>query len=145
MTVKTSAGTTLAVSAGLPATEDSAGYAALSWTDVGEITDLGEFGKVYNLVTHNPLATRRTVKKKVSFNDGSISLALGLDSSDAGQAILDAAVDSDANYSFRVTDQDSDIDYFQAIVMSKPKSIGSVDSITSSTSQLEITTEVVAG
>jgi len=145
MTVKTSAGTTLAVSAGLPATEDSAGYAALSWTEVGEITDLGEFGKVYNLVTHNPLATRRTVKKKGSFNDGSISLALGLDSSDAGQAILDAAVDSDANYSFRVTDQDSDIDYFQAIVMSKPKSIGSVDSITSSTSQLEITTEVTPG
>lgn len=145
MTVKTSAGTTLAVSAGLPATEDSAGYAALSWTDVGEITDLGEFGKVYNLVTHNPLATRRTVKKKGSFNDGSISLALGLDSSDAGQAILDAAVDSDANYSFRVTDQDSAIDYFQAIVMSKPKSIGSVDSITSSTSQLEITTEVTPG
>ena len=42
--VQTSAGTTIAISAVLPATDDAAGYAALTWAAIGEVTDLGEFG-----------------------------------------------------------------------------------------------------
>ena len=70
MTVRTSAGTTLKVSASAPATFDKAGYSALTFTAVGEITDLGEFGREYALVTHNPVGTRGTQKFKGSFNEG---------------------------------------------------------------------------
>ena len=140
MTVKTSAGTTLKVSASTPATFDSTGYNALSYTTVGEVVNVGEFGRVYNLVTHNPVASRGTVKKKGSFNDGQLALQLGLDTDDAGQIILKAAALSDNDYSFLVTDQKGDKYYFQAQVMGFKPSIGTVDQITAATCTLEITT-----
>ena len=143
MAVQTSAGTTIGISAGLPATDDAAGYGALTFTPIGEVTDLGEYGKVFNLVTHNPIATRRTEKFKGSFNEGSISMGIGEDTSDAGQILLDTAVESDANFAFEITAQDGDIDYFQAKVMSKTVSVGSVDSIRTSTVQLEITSAII--
>lgn len=138
MTVRTSAGTTLAVTASAPATYNEAGYAALAFTDVGEVTDLGEFGREYNLVTHNPLGTRGTRKFKGSFNEGSITLQLGLDNSDAGQTIMKAASKSDADYFFRVTLQNGEIYYFPAKVMSWKVGVGGVDQITSATATLEI-------
>src|SRR5574343_417110 len=140
MAVRTSAGTTLGVSASNPATFDASGYNALSWTAVGEVTNLGEFGREYNLVTHNPVGNRGTVKKKGSFNEGSISLQIGLDNADSGQTLLLAASTSDNNYSFRITVQDGTKYYFQAQVMSFKVGVGGVDDITSATVVIEITT-----
>lgn len=139
MTVRTSAGTTLSVSASIPATFNEAGYDALAFTAVGEVTDLGEFGREYALVSHNPLASRGTVKKKGSFNEGSITLQLGLDNDDAGQVILKAASVSDNDYSFKVELQSGDVYYFQAQVMSFKTAVGSVDAITGASVTLEIT------
>ena len=139
MTVRTSAGSTLKVSAGTPATFDSTGYAALTWTAVGEVTSIPEFGREYNLVTHNPINTRATVKLKGSYNEGQVSLALGLDTDDAGQILLKTASGSDSNYSFQVTTQNGDKYYFQAQVMSFKTNVGGVDDVTSATVMLEIT------
>lgn len=140
MTVRTSAGSTLHVSASNPATYNVAGYEALSFTAVGEITDLGEFGREYALVTHNPVGNRGTVKKKGSFNEGVMNMSLGLDTDDAGQIILKAASLSDNDYSFKVTTQNGDIYYFQAQVMNFKVGVGSVDTITAATVALELTT-----
>lgn len=140
MTVHTSAGTTLRVSASAPATFDVAGYSALTFTKVGEITDLGEFGREYALVTHNPVGTRGTQKFKGSFNEGTMNLTLGLDTDDAGQVLMKAASLADTPYSFEVTTQNGDKYYFQAMVMSFKVSVGSVDSITTATCTLELTT-----
>lgn len=140
MTVRTSAGTTLAVSASAPATFTTAGYDALTPTLVGEVTDLGEFGREYNLVTHNPLANRGTVKKKGSFNEGSINLQLGLDTDDAGQILLKSASTSDADHYFKVTTQSGDIYYFAGQVMSFKVGVGGVDQITTATVMIELTT-----
>lgn len=145
MTVRTSAGTTLKVTASAPATFDSAGYTTLFASSpippaVGEITDLGEFGREFQLVTHNPVGARGTQKFKGSFNEGTMSLSLGLDTDDAGQIVMKAASLSDANYSFMVTTQNGDKYFFQAKVMSFKVGIGSVDSITTATATLELTT-----
>lgn len=140
MTVATTAGTTFSVSAGNPATFDVAGYAALTFTAVGEVTDLGEFGREYALVTHNPIGSRGTQKFKGSFNEGQIALQLGLDTDDAGQILMKAASQSDNNYSFKVATKNGDIYYFEAKVMSWKVGAGGVDSITSATAMLEITT-----
>ncbi len=139
MTVRSSAGTSIGISATAPATFNVAGYSALSFTNIGEITDLGEFGREYNLITHNPLFTRGTVKLKGSFNEGSISLQLGLDTDDAGQILAKAASVSDNDYSFKVTTQNGDDYYFQAKVMSFKVGVGSVDSVTTATITLELT------
>jgi hypothetical protein len=140
MTVRTSAGSTIAISAATPATFDGAGYAALSFTSIGEVTDLGEFGRDYALVTHNPLASRGTVKKKGSFNEGTMDLKVGLDTDDAGQILAKAASKSDNDYSFKVVTQIGDVYYFQAQVMSFKVNIGSVDNITRPQIKLELTT-----
>jgi len=140
MTVRTSAGATLEITAGVPATLDVAGYAALSFTAVGEITDLGEFGREYALVTHNPVGDRGTVKKKGSFNEGSMAMSLGLDTDDAGQILTKAAAASDADYAFKLTTQNGDIYYFQAQVMTFKVGVGTVDNITTAALTLELTT-----
>jgi hypothetical protein len=97
----TSAGTTLYVSAALPATNDAAGFGALAWTKVGEIVDLGSYGKKYNLVTHNPLDDRKTVKRKGSYNNGTLSVKMARVPANAGQAIIVAGRDSDNSISCR--------------------------------------------
>ena len=140
MTVRTSAGTTLKVSASAPATFNTAGYSALTFTAVGEITDLGEFGREFALVTHNPVGSRGTQKFKGSFNEGTMNLSLGLDTDDAGQVLMKAASLADTPYSFEVTTQNGDTYYFQAMVMSFKVGVGSVDSITTATCTLELTT-----
>lgn len=140
MTVRSSAGTSIKISAGTPATFDSAGYTALTFTTIGEVTDLGEFGREYNLITHNPLGTRGTVKLKGSFNEGSISMQLGLDTDDAGQILAKTASLSDNDYSFVIQTQNGDKYYFQAKVMSFKVGVGSVDSVTTATVTLELTT-----
>ena len=140
MTVHTSAGTTLKISASVPASFNVAGYSALTFTAVGEITDLGEFGREFTLVTHNPVGSRGTQKFKGSFNEGTMNLSLGLDTDDAGQVLMKAASLSDGPYSFEVTTQNGDTYYFQAMVMSFKVGVGSVDSITTATCTLELTT-----
>ena len=139
MSVRSSAGTTIKISASTPATFDAAGYTALVMTLIGEVTDLGEFGREYNLITHNPLGSRGTVKKKGSFNEGSINVQLGLDTDDAGQILAKAAALSDADYSFCITTQNGDKYFFQAQVMSFKVGVGGVDSVTSATMLLELT------
>lgn len=141
MGVRTSAGSTIAISATIPATFNEAGYEALvDWSTIGEVTDLGEFGREFALVTHNPVGSRGTVKKKGSFNEGSMTLQLGLDTDDAGQIKAQAAALSDNDYSFRVTLQSGDVFYFQAQTMSFKIGVGSVDQITAATITLELTT-----
>jgi hypothetical protein len=95
MTVRTSAGSTIALSAAQPATYNEAGYSALSFTDIGEVSDLGEFGRVYNIVKYNTVATRATTKRKGSYDEGTMNLKVGLDNDDAGQNLANTAAASD--------------------------------------------------
>jgi hypothetical protein len=139
MASRTSAGSTFKVTATAPATYNAAGYAALTYTTVGEVTDFGEFGREYNLVTHNPVASRATVKKKGSFNEGQISLQMALDTDDAGQILMKTASASDNDYYFELTTQNGDKYYYPGQVMSWKVSVGSVDQITSATAMIEIT------
>ena len=141
--VFTSAGTTLGISASAPATYDDTGFVALTFTDIGEITDMGEYGREYALVTHNPLGDRRTVKRKGSYNDGALTMSLGRVPSDAGQVLLLAALDSDDSYSFEVTLQDGTIQYFTGQVMSYTTNVGSVDQITGASVTGEIDGDII--
>ncbi len=139
----TSAGTTIGIVAGDPSSYDATGFEALTFDLIGEVTDLGEFGREYSLVTHNPLGDRQTVKRKGSFNDGSIAMTVARVPGDSGQSELITALDSDDNYSFNVTLQDGTELYFSAQVMSYTANVGSVDQITSASITLEITDEII--
>ena len=139
----TSAGTTLSISAAAPAAYTAAGFLALLWTEIGEVSDLGEFGRQYNLVTFNTLGNRRTVKRKGSFNDGTIAAQMARVPDDAGQTILTTAVDSDSSYAIKVVLQDGTIFYTTAQIMSYTTNVGNVDQITSATVNLEIDNDII--
>jgi hypothetical protein len=143
LNAQSSAGTTISLSAALPATYNAAGFAALTFTALGEVTNIGEFGKVYTLITHNPLATRKTKKLKGSYNNGSATLALAIDRDDAGQILANTASDSDAAYSVKVVYQDGAIDYFTALVMSFTTNIAGVDDILSGSINIELDDDIV--
>jgi len=141
--VQTLVETTISVSASLPATYDAAGYGALTFTAVGQVTDWTAGGQVYNIVTSNPIAQRSTDKYKGTFNNGADTITVNRDDDDAGQLIILAALTDDADYAFEVTYQDSTIDYFTGKVVSFDTVAGGADSIVQKTIQLERTRSTV--
>ena len=140
MSVQTVAGTSLRISAGTPATFTRAGYSALVFEEIGEVTDGGSHGRTYAEVTHQPINSRGTQKVKGSFNEGTKTLQLAIDDDDLGQLVLKEALNSDKDFSFAVSYQDGAIDYFQAKVLSFEKATASVDSIRAATVNLSLTT-----
>lgn len=138
--VHTSAGTTMSVSAANPATFDAAGYAALAWTSIGEITDPGEFGRKFAVIKHNPVGSRGTRKFKGSFDEGQMNVKMALDNGDAGQQLLKTARDSDNDYSFKVVLPGGDTYYFQAKVTEFQIGGLTVDAVTAATVGLDLTT-----
>lgn len=138
--IGTVAGTTLSISAAAPATFDAAGYAALTFTLIGNVDNAGSDGRVYNEVTFNPIGTRGTQKYKGSFNEGNKSITLAYDSSDAGAVLLKTALNNDGDYSFEVALPDGGFRYFQAKVMSFVNEENTVDDIRMASVELAITT-----
>lgn len=136
--VATTAGAALSISAALPSTVDAAGYAALSYTEVKEATDLGSIGREYNLVDHSPLSTRGVQQFKGSFRDGAMTVQLGWAPGDPGQVLVETALNSDAYRSFKLLHQNGSTIYFQALVTSAPLNLGGQDQITGKTMNLAI-------
>jgi hypothetical protein len=137
-----SAGAIIRIAAALPATHTKAGFEALIAASkiIGQTDDLGEFGKTYGLTTFTPVATRGTVKRKTSFNNGSapIRYAYVKGSADDGQAAMTAAVDSDANKAFIIEMPNGENVYFLALVMGGPLHLGTVEDVVTVSQTLEI-------
>lgn len=147
MAVMTSTGIVLSVVADTPESNDKAGYEALSYVAVGEITTVPEFGPNVQVVTHEPLATGVTEKFKGFINYGSLALSAALDTSDAGQIIMSAAVTGATKFerhSFKLAYQDGSTRYWQGKVFSYTENPGGANAIVGCTMQLEIESEVLA-
>lgn len=142
----TSTGVVLSVVADTPATNDAAGYEALTFVEVGELVDLPEYGPTVTVVESNPLKTGITEKFAGFTNYGSVSLGLEWDPEDAGQTILADAINPGGAYvvhSFKVAYNDGTVEYFQGGVFSYTRAPGSANSMVGSTAQVEINTEVL--
>ncbi len=139
----TTAGTLIKISAALPATYNASGFDALAFTTIGEITNLGEFSKVFQTVPHNPIATRQTINEKGSFDFTPLNLEMALDEDDAGQVLINTALGSDLAFSFEVTSKTGDVYYFTGKTMSFARSFGTVDQIITATATVQIDGEIV--
>lgn len=84
--------------------------AALAATDtfveVAQIATLPEFGREYDLITFKPVSSRAAKKLKGNYNDGDVTISLGKDLTNAGQLALQVARDVDADYNFKIVDND---------------------------------------
>jgi hypothetical protein len=96
-------GSTFGTSATLPATIDTAGYAAVVFTLVGDIIDIGEVAKAYNVVAHQPVGERFPTKLKGDYDISNLTVTIGRDISGAGQILLQTALGVDVSYSFEIT------------------------------------------
>jgi len=119
----------LSVSAEAPASFDAAGYVALTFTEVGEASEIPAYGAAHSVVTFTALKDGIVNKFHGELNYGSVTVPIGYDSADAGQIILLAALASKDAISFRETRSDGTIRYIMGKVMSFPRgqSVGSVN------------------
>lgn len=126
--VTTVANSSLWISAAAPATFDATGFLALTWVNIGEITDMGTVtGREYNTSTHAPISSAQTIEKKASYKLGSSEFKCGWDESDAGQVLVDTASRNYSVASFKVIKQDGAIRYFTAQVSKFVEENGTVD------------------
>lgn len=142
---QTAAGASFAIAAtaGPPTTFDEAGYSAKTFTVVGEVTNIGEFSKEFALVTHQPLATRGVKKGKGSFNNGTLNPAMALDPDDAGQVLMETALESDDSWAFLVTLQSGAKYYLMGKVMSFKPNIGGVDDVVTASPTVEVDSDPI--
>lgn len=144
MASSTAAGTELAMTAGIPATQDAAGYAALTYTVIGDVEKIGAIGAVTNMVPFQPLKGPQK-KFKGSTNYGSLAPTVAHDDSDAGQTLLRTASDPDniALYAFRVTYPTGAKRYFQGRVFGYPETVDGADTVLTANPTVEIDTKIV--
>lgn len=147
MTISTVAGAVLSVSAALPTTFDSAGYTALTWTPIGEMTDIGAVkGRAYNTSTHAPIGNPMQISKKASYTLPNGEFTVGWDEADAGQVLIETAANSNsATYAFKLEKQDGGIRYFSAQVMQFVENLGTVDNVVQGQFTLLRQTDTITG
>jgi hypothetical protein len=124
-------GATLAISAGLPATYDAAGYAAttIAYTLIGEIENFGNHGGTATITEFTPVDTAIVAKIKGSKNYGTMTLMMAHVPSDGGQVILDAAFESNNHYSAKMTYPSGRVHYMDVLVAKNENQDGSVNDV----------------
>ncbi len=143
--VRTSAGSTIAIClTTLPATYDVTGFAALTYVPVSEVIDLGTIGKVYTVTKFAPLGSRSVVKRKGSYDNGTMAIKAGYSPTDAGQIAVQSARDSDTSSSYKLVTQSGSIYYFTAQTSGTPIGIGTVDQITTFDFTLDLDNDIIA-
>ncbi|NML88758.1 hypothetical protein HHL26_06715 [Sphingobium sp. TB-6] len=136
----TSAGATVGLAAAAPATYNEAGYEALTFTNIGKVTDLGEIpSRVYELVTVYYVASRGQAKAKGGYNLGSQTIVFTIDGDDAGQTLVDAASESDSAYSVKLSHPQHGEIYARALIMGGPKTYGDVNTASTRSITIEYT------
>lgn len=147
MSTETVAGSVLSVSATLPATFDNAGYAALTWTAVGEMTDIGAVrGRAYNTSTHAPIGVPLQVSKKASYTLPNGEFTVGWDDADAGQVLIETAANSASGvYAFKLAKAGGGVRYFTAQVMQFVENFGTVDNVVQGQFTLLRQTDTIIG
>jgi hypothetical protein len=125
MARNTGTGTCVAVSTADPATHDAAGFAALTYTQVGELEALGEVTINHQPVNFTNLCNGRTSVAKGSEDPVTFDITCANDHTDAGQIILRTARASLTEViSVRITEPTGYVKYLAGYVMSSREAGG---------------------
>ena len=144
-----SVGTHVYVSASKPtlyAATGTGSFASLSYTEIGEVTNLGEFGGSAQVTQHVPLQTGIVAKRKGSIDYGTAALQIGRLAGDAGQAILKAGFDGATAYdvhSFKVVDASGEVSYFTGLIGSFTKVYNDANTVTGVNCNVELDNKVL--
>lgn len=126
---------------------DATAYGLLTFEEVGEVETWGNFGRTYNSVTFNAMGDRRTRKMKGTYNEGDPTFTVAFDGADAGQAAVEAALDSDDDYAIKLELSDgattNTIFYFRAKIMGAAFNLGNSEAVIRRDIQLGINSDIV--
>jgi len=138
-----SVGSKVYLSAGVPATTDAAGFGALAYTEIKEVTDLGAIGPESAVINHNPVAENVTYKLKGSKNYGTLAVKAARAPTDPGQLLVIAAEASNNPYAMKMVLQNGTILYAQVLVMSYKTTVGGQSQIVSVDINMEISGAII--
>lgn len=144
MGLQTGAGSTIAISVAAPATQDAAGYAALTYTEAGGCEKIGTLGSTFTKTDFQPLKGPKD-KLKGSADYGALQPSFALDEADVGQMLFRTAADDETNalFSVRVTLQSGAKRYFRSRVFGWPETVDGADPIVMATPTVEVCSKVV--
>ncbi|UXN64409.1 phage tail protein [Phyllobacterium sp. A18/5-2] len=127
-----------------------AAFEALTWVEIKEVEDGGEFGDESADVTFQSLGDGRVRHLKGARDAGTIALVVGDDPLDAGQLAVRAAEKTKFQYNFKVEYEDApsalyenSVDYFRGLVMSARKNVGTGDNVLRRTFSIGISTRIL--
>lgn len=149
MDLITSAGSKLYIATETTVPADVAAYDALTWTEVGDIEDLGELGDSYNVVTFISLSDSRVVKTAGAADAGQQTVVCGWDPDDAGQDALNAAIGAIRNFKVERDDQitpttgNPTTQYYRALVSANRVRMGGNENVQRRNYQLDITSAIL--
>ena len=152
--LNTAAGCRLSIGSKTGATTEEL-YKADTYVEVGEIEDLGEFGDTFSSVTFTSLRDGRVRKYKGTADAGDLTLTIGLDNGDKGQAALKTAHKdrTRGDYNIKVTLNDGDPDaatpilpttfYMRGKVMNNTVAAGAADNVVRRNVTIGINSEIL--
>lgn len=96
---------------------NKAAFEALTYTEIGHVGNLGDYGVSPNVVSYNTLATQVTSKAKGVEDAGDLSIEVARVFDDAGQVLLNAAAATKLNYAVKIEYADApSLSYSNTIV-----------------------------
>lgn len=133
-----------------PAVTTAAGYAVLTWVEVGEVENLGEFGDEYQVATFAALADARRRKLKSILDAGTAAFIIGRDPQNVGQQAMKAAAKTKYEYAFKIQAADAldandtnSVYYFGALVLSARDNYGDSTNVVKTMFNTAINTDIV--
>jgi len=126
------------VSIAAPATEDQAGYEALTYTQVGGVKSRPEVGDNAADITESVLGEGRVCHRFGAKDGGFIELPVQVRAGDAGQALLLSNHGTNANLSFYLQLADGHKAYFTGVLGSMRRSEATTESIMGMVFQIAI-------
>lgn len=126
-------------------------FMAQSWTEISSIGQLGEFGRVFDMVPFQEVYDGRTTKLRGGFNDGQFSVQMAQDLSDAGQLALYTAANlaTQDNYGFRLEFNDAvapagpSMTFFRGLPMSYRTTMGGANGVLMANSMVEVNGTII--
>lgn len=144
MAFTTAAGSALAISAVAPATNDQAGFTALTFTEIGGIDKIGPVGASFEKVEFQPLKGPKD-KLKGPPDYGSLQPSYAIDETDAGQTLLRTAAEDETNklFSFKLTLATGALRYWQGRCFGVPESVDAANSVLMANPTVEVCKKIV--
>ena len=150
MPIVTATGAKLSIGTSVLETVDTTvEFAALTYTEIGLIENLGEVGDESSSVTFAALGDGRIRKAKGARDAGTMAVTVAHDPADTGQIAMEAAEGTNLNFAFKLELPDkpnatgtNSIMYFRGLVMSKRRNVGTNDNVIRRTYNLGVNSQI---